>query len=131
MTLQGKWERIEVTVDSGAVETVGPEHVGKAFKVKENEMSKAGYKYVVANGEEIPNKGEKHLKGWGDTWGQLYMCMQVTDVRKVLASVGRMCDGGNRVVFDDQAGSYIMNKATGQMTPLAKKGGVYVRLLCS
>ena len=53
------------------------------------------------------------------------MCMQVTDVKQVLASVGRMCDGGNRVVFDDWSGSYIENKRTGERTPLVKKNGIY------
>ena len=36
-----------------------------------------------------------------------------------------MCDGGNRVVFDDWSGSYIENKRTGERTPLIKKNGIY------
>ena len=54
------------------------------------------------------------------------MCMHITDVQKPLASVGKMCDGGNRVVFDDQEGSYIQNKWTGTITPMINTYGVHV-----
>ena len=53
------------------------------------------------------------------------MTIQVAQVNKVLASVGRMCEAGNRVVFDDEEGSYIMNKKTKKITRLEKKNGVY------
>ena len=53
------------------------------------------------------------------------MTIQVAKVNKVLASVGRMWAAGNRVVFDDEEGSYIMNKKTGNITKLEKRNGVY------
>ena len=52
--------------------------------------------------------------------------MQVAQVNKVLASVGKMCGAGNRVVFDDEEGSYIEDKQSGEITPLHKRNGVYV-----
>ena len=36
-----------------------------------------------------------------------------------------MCEAGNKVVFDDEGGSYIMNKKTGNITKLEKRDGVY------
>ena len=53
------------------------------------------------------------------------MKMVVTDVTQVLASVARMCESGNRVVFDEE-GSYIECKATKERTPIQKRNGVYV-----
>ena len=43
--------------------------------------------------------------------------MQIAEVKKALASVRAICEGGNRVIFD-QEGSYIENKATGKRTKM-------------
>eukprot|EP00969_Alexandrium_andersonii_P000119 5376-Alexandrium_andersonii.AAC.2 len=43
------------------------------------------------------------------------MEVQIADVKKPLASVRRICQAGNRVVFDEQ-GSYIEHKHTGMRT---------------
>ena len=48
----------------------------------------------------------------------------MTDVNKVLGSVRKMCEQGNRVVFDD-AGSFILNKKSGVVTPIEKRGATY------
>ena len=53
------------------------------------------------------------------------MTMQVADVNKVLASVKRICDAGNRVVFDKNGGK-IIDTATGKVTELEEKNGTYV-----
>ena len=46
-------------------------------------------------------------------------------MKKVLGSVAKICGAGNRVVFDDQEGNYIENKATGAKTWMTKRNGVY------
>ena len=53
------------------------------------------------------------------------MRMQVTDVRKSLMSVGRVCDEGHRVVFESDDG-YIEHLESGQRTHFARRGGVYI-----
>ena len=53
------WERVRVQIDSGAIDTVGPKEIAKAFEMKETEMSKRGIGYVAANGSSIKNYGEK------------------------------------------------------------------------
>ena len=52
---------------------------------------------------------------------------QVTDVRNPFGSVSKMCEAGNRVVFDDEepTGGYIENKISGIRTPINKENGVY------
>ena len=42
---QGQWEVIEATVDSGAVDTVGPPGIAKAFPIVPTAASIAGKKY--------------------------------------------------------------------------------------
>ena len=52
------------------------------------------------------------------------MTFQVCDVKGPLGSVRRICEAGNRVVFDD-CDSFVENKTTGTRTPIEKVGGVY------
>ncbi len=53
------WEKVRVQVDSGAIDTVGPKEVAKAFATKENVMSKKGLGYVAANWSRIKNYRQK------------------------------------------------------------------------
>ena len=116
---------VEVTVDPGAVDTVGPPTVAPGIPIRETEASRSGMHYRAANNMKIPNLGEKKLQGITEEGQDVGMTIQVAQVNKVLASVGRMCEAGNRVVFDDEEGSYIMNKRTKKITRLEKKNGVY------
>ena len=43
-----KWEKVTVTVDSGAVDSVGPPTMAKDIRVKETPASRAGMKYRAA-----------------------------------------------------------------------------------
>ena len=45
------------------------------------------------------------------------MTFQVGKVNGPLGSVRKMCQAGNRVVFDEE-GSYIEHKSTGEITPI-------------
>ena len=56
---QGKL-RIICTADSGAVDTVGPEHVARHIATLPNDAPRAGMHFVAANGTPIYNMGEKH-----------------------------------------------------------------------
>lgn len=54
------------------------------------------------------------------------MKFRLANVNKALASVDRICDAGNEVVFNHTGGSFIRNLATGEKTPIVRKRGVYV-----
>ena len=58
-----EWEKVTITVDSGAVDIVGPRNIAKAFKVNETAASRRGMTYRAANGSPIPNEGKKKIKG--------------------------------------------------------------------
>ena len=55
------------------------------------------------------------------------MRSHLTDAKKILASVARIVDNGNRVVFDSGAGmSFIQNKRTGRKIDLIRDKNVFV-----
>ena len=58
-----EWERIPVTVDSGAVDTVGPTSAGQLFPIEQTEDSKAGQFYRATNGKPIKNYGQRKITG--------------------------------------------------------------------
>ena len=112
-----EWEYVEFILDSGATATVIPPNVGKAYTIQPGDASRAGVTYEVANGEEIPNLGEKLMPvvTAEGTWRGLRA--QVADVSKALQSVRTLVQAGHMVVFgggDDGDGKYIVNKVTGE-----------------
>ena len=121
----GSWERIPVTVDSGAVDSVIPKRLARGVPTKQTEASKQGLKYRSASGNPIMNEGEKELRGYTKEGNSVNMCMQVAEVTKPLGSVRAYVRAGNRVVFD-AGGSFIQNKATGMRTNIEDRNGAYV-----
>ena len=60
---QNNWEVIPITIDSGAVDTVGPKQAGRNFPIRPTKESRAGMVYRGANGSHIENYGEIGLEG--------------------------------------------------------------------
>jgi hypothetical protein len=94
------------------------------FRVMPSEMSKCGACYSAANGSEIKNYGQRDVEGQTSEGVNATMTFQVADVRGALGSVHRICEAGNRVVFDDE-GSYIECKTTKSRSVIDKVNGVY------
>ena len=120
---------MEFILDSGATATVIPPNVGKAYAIQPGDASRAGVTYEVANGEEIPNLGEKLMPvvTAEGTWRGLRA--QVADVSKALQSVRTLVQAGHMVVFgggDDGDSSYIVNKITGEVTSVKDDGVNYL-----
>jgi len=77
--------------------------------------------YEVANGQELPNLGEKFiavLTSEGTVRGHL---SQIADVSKPLQSVRAMMQSNHQVIFDDE-GSYSINKQTGEINKIEDDG---------
>lgn len=110
--VDGEWTKIELTVESGAVNTVGPPRTAPKVPTVEGEAKRRGVKYRVANGNLIDNLGEKKLRGLSDEYKPVGLTMQVTDVTKPLLSVREMVNAGQRVVFSLD-GSYSEDMRTG------------------
>ena len=86
------------------------------FKVKPSTGSRNGVQYVAANGNMMPNRGEKDVKATTEEGHRCVLKMQVTHVQKPLMSVARICDAGHKVTF---------TKATGQRTKFQRVDNVY------
>ena len=123
---EANWEVVEFAVDSGASETVMPDHLAKFVTTQPNAASQRGVKYEVANGEVIPNLGQKELCCVTDC-EQLRrrVVAQVCDVSKPLMSVHRLVAAGNTVVFSP-SGSFIQDGATQEQIWLHEQGGMFM-----
>ena len=119
------WDKVVVTADSGAGEHVCPPTLFPQVPVRESEGSKKGVTYKVANGESIPNKGEKKIEGQNSNGVPMNIKAQVAKVSKFLASIGKMVKAGNKIVMDEND-SYIQNKKTGLRTPMRLENNVFV-----
>jgi len=125
VTLKGEWEMIELAVDSGATETVVSEDMLKSVETKESWGSKKGVEYEVANGDTIPNLGEKKFHGVTENGITRNLTAQVCEVNKALLSVKKIIAAGNRVVFDEE-GSFIEDKSTGERMWMKDEGGMFM-----
>ena len=88
--------------------------------------------YEVANGEEIPNLGEKLFAVVTEEGSVRGMRPQVADVSKALQSVRALVKTGHLVVFGDGAdGSehYILNRESGEVNVVRDDGLNYLMRL--
>ena len=126
---EGKaWKEILITVDSGACDHVVPPGTIDPKDVRVTDAVKNGVTYYTASGHALPNLGEISLKGITGDGQDLTLNMQVAGVKKPLASVRKMCQAGNRVVFEngpDGTGGYVENKTSGAKVPIDFGGGTY------
>ena len=67
-----------------------------------------GLLYSAANGEPLRNEGLRIIRGRDASGRSVELPFQLTDVHKPLASVAKMLDAGNAVVYHP-GGSYIIN----------------------
>ena len=119
------WEAVELAVDSGASETVVPPHVLQHINITPGDAQQRGVMYEVANGQRIPNLGERLFTGATHAEGHLRTIKaQVCEVSKPLMSVSRLVHAGNTVVFgpDD---SYIHDNTTGERLQLHEHNGMF------
>ena len=122
---RGNWEKVSITVDSGAIDSVVPDTVAQGIAKRETAASKQGLKYRAANGTPIANEGEKTLTGYTNEGKQVGITMQVAKVTKPLGSVRAMVEANNVVVFD-RGNSFIMDKSTRVKTKIDERNGAYV-----
>ena len=125
----GEWEYVEAIVDSGATVTVFPPKVGSGYAIMEGEAARAGVVYEVANGQEIPNLGEKQLPIMTIEGSVRGLKTQIADVSKPLQAVRSLIKSGHLVVFgdgDDGTESYVVNKFTGEVNMLIDDGVNYL-----
>ena len=120
------WYEVELTADTGACDTVVPKAMCPTIPLTPSLQSQRGMEYEVASGESIPNLGEKRCEMWTEGASQpKSICMQVADVHKALLSLSRCADMGFESRFGASFGCLI-DTATGEVTPLQRRGNLYV-----
>ena len=120
------WIEMEVTVDSGACDTVMPLSMCEGIDVLPSLASLRGMKYEVANGQLIPNLGERRLEML--TPGSKSMksiTFQVADVHKPLLSISSVSDMGYECILNKNGG-WLFNRTANECIPLVRKGNLYV-----
>jgi hypothetical protein len=115
---------LTITIDSGASENVIGPNMLPSVPVVESEGSKEGVMYVTANGTVMPNRGEQHVHVMTKEGHKCMLNMQVTDVKKPLMSVARICDAGHEVTFTS-GGGMIKHVKSGQVTKFNRVDNVY------
>ena len=118
----------EITVDSGAAESVLPVDVMPNETLVEGEAKKWCVRYIAAKGGRMDNMGEKKVRFRREGSDAVNsITFQVTGVGKPLASVSRILDKGNSVVFSRKGeGSYIVNERARQKIPIKEEKGTFV-----
>ena len=117
-------EYLDMTVDSGASDTVANRQAASRCAVKPSEGSRNGVKYVAAAGKTIPNEGEKQVRVKTEEGHFCNLKIQITAVNKALLSVSKICDAGHEVVFT-KFGGHIVHCETGQIIKFRRVDGVY------
>ena len=124
MQSAGESEYIEATIDSGASDSVAGRNHATTCHVVPSLGSMEGVKYVSASGDIIENEGEKHVQVETVNGTKRTLNLQVADVHRVLLSVSKICDSGNKVVFTSSGGK-IVNESTGEEDHFERRDGVY------
>ena len=124
MEQSGEWIKVKACMDSGCIEHVAPPEIAPGVAATPSELSMAGQCYSVANGEDIPNVGEKTFEAITEGGQRGTMTTQLAEVTKPLMSVGQTCDNGNVVLFH-RRGGFILNLETRALTPFERIAGNY------
>lgn len=99
----------DITVDSGAGESVADPSDFALYPLEESKGSQCGQKYVGPSGETIANQGQKKVIIVTEDGAQKRVTFQAARVRKPLLAVSSACDKNQFVLFDNE-GSYICRK---------------------
>ena len=82
--------------------------------------------YEVADGNEIPNLGERRCVMWTEgSQDARKINLQVADVHKPLLSLSRCADMGFESRFGRRADALI-DEESGEVIPLERKGNLYI-----
>ena len=88
-------------------------------------MSKKGLSFQGPDGSEIPNYGELDID-WESMEGhKCKICIQISDVDRILLAVTELHDAGNDVVLS-RSGGEIVTVAIAKRIALQRRGGVYI-----
>ncbi len=94
----GKWEKVTLIADSGAVEHVIPRSILTDMNISPTVASSSGACFRSAKGEPIENYGEKSVEGVTEDGSPVDLTLTVANVYKGLGSIPKIMQEGNTVV---------------------------------
>ena len=115
------WEKLTLTVDSGASDTVVPPQFCNWSTIFHTD--KVGTEYEIANGQVVHNLGERRCTIKSGGIGELNIAFQVVEVHKPLLAVSSLTTNGHKVVFAKNDDHILLS--TGAKMPLRNCNGVY------
>ena len=120
------WTEIEVTIDSGACDTVMPTSMCKHISIMQTEESRRGMEYEVANGETVLNVGARHCILMSEnSQNPKRITFQCADIHKPLLSISRVADLGYDCILSRNGGE-LRDRTSGETIPLHRRGNLYV-----
>ena len=119
-----EWEKIQVKLDTGAVDWVFKQDAAHGFKLKESAASKNNIPYFAANGTSIKKHGQRDCVGFSGDWVPLAVNVNVAEVRSNLGGGMPIIEADNRIVLDKD-GSFIENKRTGSRIKVNHEKGAF------
>ena len=121
-----EWIEVELCADTGACDTVMPRSWCSRIPIRPSLQSINMMEYEIADGNTIPNLGERRCMMWTEGAGDARpINLQVADVHKALLSLSRCADMGFESRFGRLAGALI-DEESGEVIPLQRKGNLYV-----
>jgi hypothetical protein len=119
----------EVALDSGAQDHVCDDIDCPGYLTEASPGSSRGQCFIVGDGNRIANLGQRSLnmQPMGDPSSQLRSIFQIAKVTRPLMSVGKICDNGMQVTFDDDKAE-VRDKKDGSLLCVfeRKPGGLYL-----
>ena len=101
----GEWQDVDfdTILDSGCSRHVAPMSCVPGYHIQETQLSRAGHKFQVANGETVPNLGDVvanlGLETEGGEGRTVASTFAVCDMTSPLMSVHQICQNGHTCTF--------------------------------
>ena len=119
-----EWTEIEITIDSGACDTVMPASMCSHISMMTTPLT--GLEYEVANGAGLRNLGERRCLMMTENSSLMKrLAFQCAAVHKPLLSVGMLADFGYECILGKDGGA-LRDTTTGDSIPLHRRENLYV-----
>ena len=117
------YERIDVTVDSGAAASASFKSLIDNLKVHSDGLKQ---RYNAVTGSQVDDIGYIKIRGLSEEWHPMAFKFRVTEpeIQKTVLSVAESVDAFNKVVFDHNW-SYIYNKKSKTYSTMHRVNNVY------
>ena len=117
----------EVALDSGAQDHVCAEDDAPGYELIPSVGSESKQCFIVGDGGRLANMGEKRLNlEPEDCSTSISSCFQIARVTRPLMSVGWICDGKAKVIFEETTATVLSREGKEICVFNRKPGGLYL-----